>query len=220
MSSHFNSDLNFAVSNDLFLFCFSFLFISIYLRALNRFGLCICKLEERLFINHIKEFLFLRILFFFFSIVQIRNLKTVIKMAVLSQTCGPLWLEVEWFNCVCTYFPQYILPAIYYMGTYEPKGRHLLMALDGFFPLWIYWVEHMYIHYFPSVTCGVMGRKKCLLFSAFRVLSGLPLPAAHFVLCRELQIWEAGTANLHHHQEWVKAQFNTFHSEVLEKWNQ
>lgn len=86
-----------------------------------------------MFLDQIELFLFPRI--FFFNIVQIRNLKADIKMAVLSQPCGPLWLEVEQSNCACTYFPHYILPAIYHVGTCEPKGTHLLMALDGFFPL-------------------------------------------------------------------------------------
>lgn len=105
-------------------------------------------------------------------------------MAVLTQTCGALWLELEWYNCVCTYFPQYILPAIYYMGTYELKGTHLLMALDGFFPLWIYWVEHMYMHYFPTLTCGVMGKIKasfCFLLSDSFLASLTCCPTLCFV---------------------------------------
>lgn len=55
-------------------------------------------------------------------------------MAALSQTCGPLWLEAEPYNYIrISYFSWYILPAIYYVGTYEPQGTHLLMALNGFF---------------------------------------------------------------------------------------
>lgn len=81
------------------------------------------------------------------------------------------------------------------------------------------------------------------LEDSYPVLSGHPIPSwgkaawllildkkpswGNVVLLPEwawlhvLQVWEFGaTALLYGHQEWVKAQFNTFHSEVLRKWNQ